>query len=319
MPSSQTHRQFIAFLLILLLNLYLPLHINNKRCAHSKAILSELQSNLLKLTPYNSSVAQSTRFARLKRIRELSALLQTFKPCSLVTPTAIRRQLETSLIASNLDTALIGILAIVNPRYKIAIEIGGNSLSAAPLALFQDFRVIALSKTWRTYDASRAFYSKNVKLFESAPFGSGIAIEAGSMHKRLKDFIKQVNVVRADIVLNYAGDGEDMILMEEIDTLHPQVIVMKYADFLGTAMKGISNGNTGILPLTQYMDSMGYRMIWCLSTEPIAVFVTASSATILKTIPPRQCLRERRTSHQWMFDMEGLWDEGRDKGWKNFG
>lgn len=230
----------------------------------------------------------------------------------------MRRRLEFSLVSSTLDGVLLYFIAIIPPRERVALEIGGNSLATAPLALFHGFRVVALSETWRSYDGARALYARHAHIMRQMPTASGMAVEAGRVEGRLGNLTREAGVGRVDVLVNFAGGGEDLGMLGEIRALGARLVVMRYADWLGEERLMVKGGNGGVIAMVESVKRVGYRLVWCLSTQATGIFVRNDVECGLRTVSAKKCLSERNTGVEWRRDMEVLWDETRQKGWRRF-
>lgn len=213
---------------------------------------------------------------------------------------------------------LLYLVAVIPPSERVALEIGGDSLAAAPLAIFQGFRVVALSETWRSYDRARGFYAQNAYNMRRMATASGMAVEAGQVEGRLRNLTREVKVGRADVVVNFAGWGENFGMLKEIGGLGAKLVVMKYADWLGEGRLVVKGGIGGVVAMVESMERVGYRLVWCLSTQAVGILVRSEMGSGLRTLSAKGCLRERNGGISWRRDMEAVWDETVQKGWREF-
>lgn len=282
-------------------------------------------------------------------IRRLSTPLLTNPACLRVLPRRSLPKLEFSLHAvPQTDGVLLYILSVVGARNRVAIELHSHSDAklATTLAVHHGWRVVTLVESWTGYDAARRWYEEVAGHALKRWSETGVdVLDAGRVADAgLPAKMRAVGVGGVvDLLVLFAEGGDDVAIVTRMDDkLRPRLLVLKYQDYWGGSEKavrsslrkgvlgkrlkgaeGITHDYAGasIASWVEIAGGVGYRLVWCLSSEPIAIFVDEKAGVgdgVLPTIDGASCIKTRNTGIEWRRDMEAMWDEAQEYDWDKF-
>lgn len=354
MRLAQARHQLFFTLILVLLSLHLQWLslrlVSGRRCAstqHSQEVLLETLATLRASAPAPPDTIPLSTLHPV--IRRLSTSLLANPGCLRPVPRRIRSQLEFSLHARPpTDGVLLYIFAVVGARNRIAIELHTHSDArvATTLAVHHGWRVFNLLESWTGYDGARIWYEQVAGHALKRWSEAGVdALDAGRVAKLgLPEKMRRVGIGgMVDLLVLFSESGDDVATVTRLDgQLRPRVLLLKFEDYWGATVKAVrSSLRNGILgkrvmrakgikhdyagaSIASWIDigtRAGYRLVWCFSGEPIAIFVDEKADVgngALQTIDGASCIKSRNTGIEWRRDMEAMWDEAQEYNWDKF-
>lgn len=314
------------------------------RQAHA-LLLHEIQNLGISASSSVDIIPLSPRHAVIRR---LSSSLLSNTNCLPTLSRRGRRSLEFSLHANtHTDGVLLYIFSIIGARNRIAVELHSNDNAkiCTMFAVHQGWRVVTLVESWAGYDAAQRWYEQKATHALSRWSEAGVQVlDAGRVVSTgLTATTRTVGIGGVvDLVVLFAQGGDDIAIMSSLNaSLKPRVLMIRYEDYWGSHVKavrtslrrgtlgerlesaqGIGHDYSGasVTSLSEVAERVGYRLVWCLANEPIAILVDCKAGVgdRLETVDPASCIKMRSTGTKWRRDMEAMWDEAQEYDWDTY-
>lgn len=262
-------------------------------------------------------------------------------------PQLRRRGLEFSLGSRyHTDGVLLYLFSVLGSTRRTLVEIDGargDGVFGAGSVLVYAYNWTAynLLETWTAYEATRVFY-------EQADSRVTV-IDAGRVRGHTAQLAQQHAFGGSiDFAAVFPGGGDELSLLRELGNgsrqmnpwIRPRIISLFFQDFwghadrsresndsvqLGGAVDGIDIAHDrlfvgGSLPaLVRVARTVNYRLVWCLTSAPVAFFADQSVGVgkqLLPTQSVNKCMKIR-ISPKWRRDAEAMWDEAQSYRWKS--
>lgn len=243
------------------------------------------------------------------------------------------------------DGVLQYIFGILGVRNKIAVELDsgrGNAVffGAASFAVYDGWDVVALYRLWSGYNRAQQFYessgARGAFVWRKNHFdeSSVVVSEEPIDSIGIDGALQRLGVGGSVDVAFLMLDGAEWSVWNTLSAIRPRVVVCFYQDYWGAdamlvrewnssdptaSSPGESDGvdvgrkrlfaGASLAALVARGRSLGFRLVWCLSSSPIAVFLRDtedSNGFLLPALLPEACLASRQ-SRTWRKDMEAQW------------
>lgn len=252
-----------------------------------------------------------------------------------------------------IDGVLNYLFGVIGFRSKIAVELDtarGSAVffGATSLALYSGWDVVALYGLWSGYSRAQQFYESSARTgafeFRKKHFAdSNVIVSEGPIDsQRINVTLQQLGVGGSVDILFLMLDGAEWSVWDSLSRIRPRVVVFFYQDFWGadasfvrewnTSDRGISSpgesdgvdlgrkrlfAGASVTALIRLTEARGFRLVWCLSSAPIVLFVQNRedpSRSVLPSLPPAACLAARQ-GRTWRRDMEAQWHRAQQFAW----
>ncbi|KAJ8903088.1 hypothetical protein NDN08_006403 [Rhodosorus marinus] len=289
-----------------------------------------------------SSVASVLRH-RSDDFQRSAAGTSNIERCA-VTPEAATWE-HSSMSRVGTDGVLFSIFAAIGTRTRIAVEVDSASgqglyMSLASLTSFLSWDVYMYFQAWSGYALGNellnnaASTSRRAQSFSTAPKVN--VSEVGTATSNFNEVLKGSLVAGEIDLLCLFTEANDYKIWKSLDGVAPRVVLVTYQEYWGPDVAVIRSSSGKPRPghdsrdtkrrrlfigaslpaLIKLANSKGYRLFYCLSNTPIAVFVLDDPTTqILKTLPAADCFRKKALDPEWMKDMAAQWDEAQTFEW----
>lgn len=319
----------------------------DKSLLHSHRVVRELSSRFLLLFEKCSEPVARAKFRKLK-IRSPRRLRRRFKVSKRQ-----RHSLEFGLVSRYpTDGILLYVFAVLGARDKMVIEMDGASGSgifrgSACFTLLHGWNAVLLYQKWSGFNTAHQYYEDSSPggafLWRKLNFPDSVVIvaEENELRGAANETIARNGVGGSVDLLYLLLDGYDLHTWKNVTIISPRVVVLFYQDFWGhkikasricnfsehvnscgetdmvdTGRKRLYNGGS-IAAIASTAKKLGYRLIWCLRSAPIALFLKTIEDPhnlLFKTVRTKDCVSQRE-SPEWRLDMEAQWDYAQRFSW----
>ncbi|PXF39459.1 hypothetical protein BWQ96_10633 [Gracilariopsis chorda] len=242
-------------------------------------------------------------------------------------------KIERVQSASTLHNVLIYIAAVLGATKKTLIEIDsardyGQRYTASAFTP-QGWSAVVLQERWSAYEACRTYYEPIQKSLARTE-GNIEVVDAGTISdmQQLNSLLSTAEGVGVvDVMTMFAGGGRDVSLFSKMLSCvaRPRVIALFYQAYWGTLDRsrvgaGVEDEHgreryfTGasLSALVRIGTTVRYRLVWCVPSMAVAIFVDENEGQGLRTISARSCIGR---SKEWKRDAEAMWDEAQAYEW----
>lgn len=264
-----------------------------------------------------------------KMVRQVSSKLMSIsrfsqaKSCRALRPN--RRKLEFSIADSPLDGVLLYIVSVVGVRRKVIVHVDSSHAATSIgsyLARYYSWTLVTVCEKWTGYEATRKYFELDRQVS---------VLDTGELKGKLGKHLAREHIAgNFDVLVLFPQNGAELSLMASLDMeLRPRILAMLYQDYWGKESRSrVGKGEmdvdgrdrlfTGgsLSAMVRVGERVGYRLVWCMRSIPVAIFVDANGGVgdgVLKTRKVKECIGNDIV---WKRDAEAKWDLAQKYSWE---